>query len=207
MRLNTRHSFIAALVLFICAYLALVRPWHRRWGALDDEVTRPLPGDELIPRPSYATTRAVTIQAPPEAIWPWLVQIGNGRGGLYSYDGLDRLFGILDAPSADRILPQHQDLTVGDVIPLGAGPSWPVQALDAPRFLQVGQQQGGAGFSWVWYLDPIDSDATRLISRVRGRLPRSPLSFLILLALDPAGFLMERKMLLGIKERAERAGG
>ena len=198
-------ALIAATNVAVIAYMGVLRPRHLRWGATDEEVARPMPGDERVLHPHYATTRAVTVQAPPEAIWPWLVQIGYRRGGLYSYDWLDRLFGFLDRPSADRILPEFQDLAVGDVIPLGNGPSWPVQALERPRFLQIGQQEGDVSFTWAFALHPIDERSTRLVSRVRAQMPPSPASVPILIALDPAAFIMERKMLLGIKERAERA--
>jgi hypothetical protein len=84
------------------AYWFGLRPWHIRWGATDDELARPLPGDEIVPRPRKWSTRAITIDAPAEVVWPWLVQIGQGRGGLYSYDWLENLAGC-DIHSADRV--------------------------------------------------------------------------------------------------------
>ena len=116
----------AALIV----YLLCVRPWHLRWGATDAEVERAMPGDDEIKNPTHVTTRAVTIRARPDEIWSWLVQMGYQRGGMYSYDWIDRLLGILDRPSADRILPEFQHLEVGDVIPMGSGPSWPVAAIE-----------------------------------------------------------------------------
>src|SRR5438477_12995456 len=131
------------------AYLRVIRPWHLRWGASDEELQRPLPGDDEIQQPLYATTRAVTIKAQPADIWPWLVQMGYQRGGLYSYDWLDRLFGILDRPSATRILPEFQHLAVGDAIPLGWGPSWPVAAIEPDHALVLDMRNMG-GIDWVW---------------------------------------------------------
>ncbi len=189
-------------------YLRFIRPWHLRWGAKNEELQRPMPGDDEIQKPLYATTRAVTINAEPADIWPWLVQMGYQRGGLYSYDWLDRLFGILDRPSADRIIPEFQYLQAGDVIPLGAGPSWPVKALEPNQSLLIllrNPQNPEFGVTWVWALDPLDERHTRLVSRVRCRLPLTLGGVFMLLLLEPAGFIMERKMLLGIKQRAERA--
>jgi len=143
-----------------------------------------------------------------EDIWPWLVQIGYQRGGLYSYDWLDRLFGYLDRPSATRILPEFQHLAVGDEIPLGRGPSWPV-AVIARRSALVLDMRNMGGFDWVWQfgLYKVDEKRTRLVSRSCVRT-QTVWGRLFTYAIEPAGFLMTRRMLLGVKERAEvlRAG-
>jgi hypothetical protein len=94
---------IAGMVV-LAIYLFVIRPWHLRWGATDAEVERAMPGDDEIKNPTHVTTRAVTIRTRPDEIWPWLVQMGYQRGGMYSYDWIDRVFGVLDRPSADRIL-------------------------------------------------------------------------------------------------------
>ena len=111
-----------ATLLVILAVAALywfpVRRWFGRWGATPDDLTRVMPGDALIANPTHSATHAVTVDAPPEDIWPWLVQMGYQRGGLYSIDWLDRLFGFLDRPSANRVLPEFQILNVGDTIRL-----------------------------------------------------------------------------------------
>lgn len=186
-------------------YLYAVRPRLLRWGASDDEVLREAPGDRAVADPHTVSTRALTVCARPDQIWPWLVQMGAGRGGLYSYDWLDRLFGYTSSPSSDEILPQFQKLAVGDVIPIGSGPSWPVIVADRDEALVVEPVAGQV--SWAWLLDVVDADTTRLISRVRLRLgPR-----LLLLALAPAvdlpWYLMERGMLIGIRRRAEDLAG
>jgi len=146
---------------------------------------------------------AVTVHARPEHVWPWLVQMGYRRGGLYSYDWLDRLFGYLDRPSANRILPEYQHLAIGDEIPLGQGPSWPVAVLEPDRALVLDMRNLG-DLDWVWQfgLYPIDETHTRLVSRSRVRA-RTALARLLTLAIRPAGFLMTRRMLLGIRQRAE----
>jgi hypothetical protein len=160
-------------------------------------------GDSLLAEWTYSGTTAVIVKARPEHIWPWLVQIGYQRGGLYSYDWLDRLFGYLDRPSATRILPEFQHLAVGDVIPLGQGPGWAVAVLEPNRALVLDMRNMG-GLDWVWQfgLYPVDETRTRLMSRSRVRA-HALWARLLTHAIEPAGFLMTRRMLLGLKERAE----
>jgi hypothetical protein len=164
-------------------------------------------GDNLLVDPTYSYTMGVIVNAPAEAIWPWLVQMGYHRGGLYSYDWLDRLFGYLDRPSATRILPEFQHLAVGDQIPLGRGPSWPVAAIEASRALVLDMRNMG-GVDWVWQfgLYKVDEKRTRLVSRSRVRT-RTVWARLLTYVIEPAGFLMTRRMLLGLKQRAETLKG
>ena len=177
--------------------------WWRNWGARDEEVAIRLPGDEIIPRPQHVTTRAITISSGPELVWPWLVQMGYRRGGLYSYDWLDRLLGFLDRPSADEILPAFQHLRVGDAIPLGTGPRWPVAMLEPNRTLLLDIHQDDVHVTWVFHL-VAQPQGTRLLTRVRATLAPSMWRKLQLAALDPIEFLMVRRMLIGIQVRAER---
>jgi hypothetical protein len=131
-------------VTIAVVYWFPVRRWMSRWGAASTDLTRVMAGDGLIVHPTYSGTMAVIINAPPEHIWPWLVQMGYQRGGLYSYDWLDRLFGYLDRPSATRILPEFQHLAVGDAIPLGWGPSWPVAAIEPDHALVLDMRNWAA---------------------------------------------------------------
>jgi hypothetical protein len=187
---------LAALgAAFPWVYFLAIRPWHRRWGATDEEVRMALPGDELVPEPGYQHTRAVTIQAPAEAAWPWLAQIGQGRGGFYSYDWLENLAGC-DIHSADRIHPEWQDPRPGDTLAVlrGWGPN--LAAVEPGRALVIEQ--------WGTYaIRPIDEGTSRLIAR--GRQPGGWPSLAYLLTLEIPHFIMERGMLLGLKARAERA--
>ena len=180
-----------------------IRRWMSRWGSTPSDLTRVMVGDSLLVDPTYSGTTAVTVNAPPEDIWPWLVQIGYQRGGLYSYDWLDRLFGYLDRPSATRILPEFQHLAVGDKIPLGRGPSWPVAVIEPGRALVLDMRNLG-GFDWIWqfYLYTVDEKRTRLVSRSCVRT-QAVWARLLTYVIEPAGFLMTRRMLLGIKRRAE----
>jgi len=185
------------------AYLLPIRHWYRHWGATVWETRRVMTGDAQIAAPSYETTLSVSVNATPNEIWPWLVQMGYRRGGLYSYDWLDRLFGFLDAPSADHILPEFQTLKVGDVIPVGRGADFPVIAIDTYRSLVLGGERDGTQWTWQLGLYPISDRQTRLVSRNRAYLPKTFGSTLFMLVLEPAAFIMTRKMLLGLKRRAE----
>lgn len=181
--------------------IALSR-WSR-WGATDEEVARPMPGDDLVPDPVHVSTRAIAVRARPGEIWPWLAQMGKGRGGLYSIDALDRLFGILDAPSADRILPQWQDIHAGHVIPIGRSPGWPVDYVDPLRSIVLRIEQDGVLVTQSWGLDPVDGETTRLVLRVRGAAPPGIRTRTLLALLAPLEPVMVVAQLRGIRRRAE----
>jgi hypothetical protein len=200
-------AFATLFILVVAGlvYWIPIRRWYRHWGATDAEIGRTMPGDAEIPNATYETTLAVTVNAPAADLWPWLVQMGFRRGGLYSYDWLDRLFGFLDASSADRILPEFQRLEVGDVIPLGRGAGFPVKALEPFRTLLLGGESDGFRWTWDFGLTPVNERLTRLVSRSRARVPRSVGSMLFMCVLEPAAFIMTRRMLLGLKRRAEVA--
>jgi hypothetical protein len=196
-------TILTSLTLAIL-YSFPIRRWYRRWGTTAADLTRDMPGDADIPDHTYSTTLAVTVDARPEQIWPWLMQMGYQRGGLYSYDWLDRLFGFLDRPSANCILPQFQRLEAGDEIPIGRGGGFPVKAIDTNRCLVLGGE-GDGQFAWVWQfgLYPLDKDRTRLVSRNSARVPKTVGSWLFMRVLEPAAFIMTRRMLIGLKDRAE----
>jgi hypothetical protein len=213
-----RIPALAAVAGLAGGYAGLVRPWLLRWGARPEEATRPLPGDELVEAPRYQQTHAVSIDAPPPAVWPWLVQLGQGRGGLYSYDWVENLF-RLELHSADRIMPEFQHLGVGDVVRLVPedwdAPLWlRVVSIDPERSLVLAapgeraeaMASGMPWPSWAFVLEPHGPDGTRLLVRWRSDFNPTPLGLLAnKYALEPVHFIMERRMLLGIKERAERA--
>ncbi len=196
--------FPRLLVILMVAvlYWFPVRRWFARWGTTRDELTRVMPGDAVIANPTHSATQAVTVDAPPDDIWPWLVQMGYQRGGLYSYDWLDRLFRFLDRPSANRIIPEFQHLAVGDKILLGRE-ELTVTALEPPRALVLSQK--AHGYEWVWQfgLYPVDNNRTRLVSRGTERAPNTAGGWLFMRVMEPAAFIMTRGMLLGLKQRAE----
>jgi hypothetical protein len=167
-----------------------------------------MPGDKLLPDAPVVSTRAIGIEAPVSAIWPWLVQMGPERGGAYTYDWVENLFS-LDMHSVDEIIPELQNLAVGDEIPLGSGPRMRVEVLESGHAMVLRSEDG----AWVWEFGLYPeaptapgSSLTRLVSRNRIQDPRTGLvaSALSLYVMEPGSLVMERKMLHGIKERAER---
>jgi hypothetical protein len=194
---------LLVIVTLAALYWFPVRRWFGRWGTMRDELTRAMAGDAIIANPTHSATHAVTIDAPPEAVWPWLVQLGYHRGGLYSYDWLDRLFGFLDRRSADRILPEFQHLAVGDTILLGPREALTVSAIEPARALVL--TYNAHDFEWVWQfgLYPMDNGQTRLVTRGTERFAQNVGTWLFMRVMEPAAFVMTRRMLLGLKQRAE----
>jgi hypothetical protein len=201
-------------------YTLAVRPWLLRWGATAEEARTPLAGDDLVPEARYTTTRGVTVRASAESIWPWLVQLGQARAGFYTYDRLEQIVGAA-IRSADRIVPEYQQLSVGDTVllsPVG-GPT--VAVLEPGRELVLSQTMDlrtgqsippvpatrwAMDWTWTFALRPLPDGTTRLLVRTRADYrPRAVLAPLVRLVLEPIHFVMERGMLLGIKRRAEHA--
>ena len=209
---------------------ALARRLWRTWGIDPIEVDRVLPGDDLVPEPVMSDTRGITIEAPPSAVWPWLLQLGYGRGGWYSYDRLDTR-----GESARTILPEHQQLAVGEVVPTDPDGGFIVRELEPERALVLfvddevvalqrgrtprgepvpaGVQASGRfmqsavpprfGVSWAIVLEPMSGGRTRLIERVRGRFDdATPGSRALGPVLGFGVFLMTRRQMLGLAERA-----
>ena len=180
----------------------LYRRWHLHWGASPDEIAEALPGDAFLPRAQFQATRAITIDAPPE-VWPWLVQVGCLRAGFYSNDLLDNL----GHPSARLILPDLQHLEVGQWVPMSPSstPSdvtaFKVHSFEVNRWLLWSKPDS----TWAWRLRRTDSGGTRLVTRVHAaRDWRHPLMAILSVVLMEFGdFAMNRRMLRGIKERAE----
>lgn len=190
-----------ALAGLIGVYIFVFRPRQLRWGATDEEVAREMPGDEIVARPVFNATRAVTVNARPEDVWPWLVQIGFGRAGWYSYDILDN-FG---RHSSEEILPEYQTLGSGDLIPLGPGAESGLFVKDIrPNESMVWWERNRQSTTWVWGLYPINGEQTRLVTRVRNDYRKGLSNFIFgILLIEPADFPLMRKCMLGIKRRAE----
>jgi hypothetical protein len=190
---------VGAAVIMTAAYLGLAGPGLLRWGATSAEVARPMPGDGILGADAPSTTRAITIGAPAHHVWPWLAQLGYGRAGWYSYDWLDND----GQPSARHIHPEWQQLRPGDRILM-----MPDSGLD------VTEVQDGCYFtarapdqamSWCLAAEPADQGSCRLISRWRARWHVTPASAAWIALSEPGAFIMERRMLLGIRARAEQA--
>ncbi|GAB3064552.1 hypothetical protein GCM10027053_29350 [Intrasporangium mesophilum] len=205
---TTRRALVAATVGAAVSMSVVTLRWsYLRWGAIDHETVEQLPGDELIPSPGLVATRAITIEAPPAQVWPWVAQLGQGRGGFYSYDWLENLAGC-QITSADQVVPEWQDVAPGDEFRLHPKVALTVVQVDPERALVVdGRPPEGApgppyGFTWSFVLRKHPHLATRLIVRERYDYtqPWSPL------VVEPLAFgsaVMTHKMLRGIRDRVE----
>jgi hypothetical protein len=206
--MGRRAVCLAAVAGTAIAYVMLVRSWQLRWGATDEEIRADLAGDDLIRDPDLVATRAITIRAPADQVWPWIAQMGQGRGGLYSYDALENLVGC-DIHSAERIVPEWQDVAVGDAFRLHPDVALQIAWVDPGRALVVsgGVPMGGSAppydFTWAFALSERPGGTTRLLVRERYRYTR-PWSALLVEPIELASFVMSQKMLRGIRDRVER---
>jgi hypothetical protein len=190
---------LGSMVALAASYWRWVRPWQLTWGSTDAEVATAMPGDEVVGRPSFNATRAVSIVAPPECIYPWLIQMGVGRAGWYSYDLLDNLA----RPSATVILPQHQQIEVGDVVPMSPDGKQGMRVLDFRQDSWLLWWDGVGDCTWVWSIEPGEDGTARLVSRVRMQYRWLSPSILFGLLVEFFDLIMMRRAMLGIKQRAE----
>jgi hypothetical protein len=203
-------AFVAGLIA-ILAYTRFVAPWHRRWGATGEEVARAMPLDDRVTDPNAISTRAITIDAQPDKVWPWLVQMGDKpRAGYYSYTLIEKIQG-LDVENAHSILPQYQSLEEGEAIDKGG--TMVVLSIESGRHLVLGPKTPPSWLesTWAFGLYPEGDGRTRLVTRVsaryslRGMLKGLPwYTWPFWLFIDPGVFVMERKMLKEIKKHTEQ---
>jgi hypothetical protein len=203
MRSFARASATAAVVAF-------ARRRYLRFGSTTDELARALPGDELVPDADITATRAISIDADTAAVWSWIAQIGQGRGGFYSYDVLENLVGC-DMRSADRVVPEWQSIAVGDEVRLHPEVGLRVARLDAGTALvlrggiPMGRVAPPYDFTWAFVVRPHEDGTTRLVVRERYAYTRW-WSALLVEPVQLISFIMSRRMLRGIKHRAEWTG-
>jgi len=207
-----KSRYLVALSLIGGATVActvLARRWQLRWGATDQESEEPLPGDNLITHADLAATRAITIRASSSEVWPWIAQLGQGRGGFYSYDFLENLVGC-EIHSADRIVPEWQDIGVGGEVRFAPEVGLTVASLEQGRSVvlrggvPIGNNPPPYDFTWVFVVREEPNKTTRLLVRERYAYTRS-WARLVVEPTEVLSFVMSQKMLRGIKERAERA--
>jgi hypothetical protein len=214
---RTRRALLLAAPVL---YFAAIRPRLLGWGASRQERRQPLPGDDLVAA-RWQTTRGITISAPADQVWPWLVQMGYGRGGWYSYEWLERLIGAGDfagGGSARRVLPELQQLALGDTVALSPAGGLTVEVLDPARALVLHYRMNlltaapaGDGdravldWTWAFALTPVNEASCRLLARVRADYRPPWLRLLMPFLLEPVHFIMERKMLRTIERQARRA--
>jgi len=198
---------VTVIVVKVAALL-LLRQWHLRWQATDAEVGATLPGDDLLPAADLTATRAIAIDAPAGKVWPWLAQMGQGRGGLYSYDFLENAVARCDMHSVDRLVPEWQQISIGDQVRIHPQVPLDVAIADADRALVL---RGGApadqpsapyDFTWAFILEPQPDGTTRLVMRERYAY-NSRWAPLMVEPIATVSFLMSQKMLRGIRDRAE----
>jgi hypothetical protein len=210
MRRRAATAGAAVIGTAVAAYILLVRRWQLRWGATEEERDAALPGDDLIANPDLLATRAITMSAPADQIWPWIAQLGQGRGGFYSYDALENLVGC-HIHSADQIVPEWQDIKVGDQVKLhpevglGVAVLEPVRALVLRGGVPMGATPPPYDFTWAFVLRERSDGTTRLLVRERYAYTQRWASSLV----EPVAvvaFMMSQRMLRGIRDRAERAG-
>jgi len=202
-RVSTRRWRAMSIVVIAAACAAaaaLYRRWHLHWGATDAEAHAAMPGDDLVQRAQFVATRAVTINAEPEDVWPFIVQVGFGRAGFYSYDLLDNL----GHRSATEVLPEWQAVTVGDIAaPMtrhaSSTTSFRVHSFDAPSWLVWAKENS----TWSWTLTRTTAQTTRLVTRLKQRYSPDASGAFAAALLEIGDFPMMRKMLEGIRARAE----
>lgn len=215
MRTRNLATAAAAAGATVVAYRRWLKPWQERWGATDEETVLPLPGDDHVDEPARQATRAITIEASRDEVWPWIVQLGADRGGFYTYDVLENLFG-LDIHSADDIVEEWQDLAVGDVVHADRERTggWYVVELrpcDA-LVMKIGDLRTGRPlrrdeklrweFQWTFALRDAPTGGTRLLVRERVAFD-SAITEALMAPVGVVSFVMTRGMLLGIKTRVE----
>jgi hypothetical protein len=207
-----RSRYLAALSVIgglVAAYTLLARQWQLRWGTADEESEEQLPGDDLIESADITATRAITIRASADQVWPWIAQLGQGRGGFYSYDFLENLVGC-DIHSADRVVPEWQDVDVGDEVRFAPAVGLAVASLEQGRSLvlrggvPIGNTPAPYDSTWAFVLRDKPGNSTRLLVRERYAYTRS-WARLIVEPTEMLSFVMSRKMLRGIRDRAERS--
>lgn len=200
-----RFEAVVVLVsLMLALYWLVARPYQLRLGATDAEVRRAMPGDDLSPNAGFLATRAITIRGTPEAVWPWLVQMGFGRAGYYGYDILENIGSPRGIRSADRIVPELQHYSVGDSVPISSVATMQFSAIEPNRYLIWAGRTGGTNGAFTWALYPVDASHTRLVSRIRWSHHWSQPGILALdLFSEFTDHIAVRKILAGVRDRVE----
>ena len=196
-------GILLVIIIILVASLALLRHWTRTWGATEADVQRTLPGDELIARTTSDWTHGATIDAPPEEVWPWIAQIGDDRGGFYSYTFIENLLMGEDLyHNANRILPEFQNPQLGEGLVMD---SLQVYGAEPGKWLLAAQTSAEGDFDWVWlwHVEPVGTNQTRLLVRQAMRLFPEASNPVMATVTDLGAFVMEWRMIKGLKLRAE----
>lgn len=197
--MNTLLLFLLLAGGLALVYLFIIRPWQLTWGATKDEINQSLPGDDIVNKPHFVATRAVSIQVPPAEVWKWIIQIGSARAGFYSIDLIDNA----NQPSAREILPEYQKIELDAFIPFTPDQKngmW-VKGFKEDEHILWWDRKGNG--TWVWYLRQNKAGETRLMTRLQTRYDFSFPWIIYYIFYDFGDILMMSKCLLGIKRRAE----
>ncbi|MGB5371414.1 MAG: hypothetical protein WBN18_13375 [Flavobacteriaceae bacterium] len=207
------------VVILFCYLTFFLKPYRDRWGLGKEKAKRALPGDRLVRSPKSQFTHAIEIDAPSDCVWPWIAQMGQGRGGFYSYEALENLMG-LQIHNAQSILPEFQEPKIGDLIPFGPKDAYPLVICDIGSAMAIenwydldaksvfdpdmSSARNYLHLTWLWYVEPLDGKRSRFISRNRISYSTSFKNTLMFGSFsEPIVFAMDRKMCMGIKKRAE----
>ena len=197
-------AVITQVTVILTAYFIWARPFQLNWGATAFEINRSMPGDERRGKSTFLATRAITINDTPENIWPWLIQMGYGRAGFYGYDILENLGSERGIYSADRILPEFQDFTIGDDVPISRVAHLSFYAIEPNEYLVWSEEKGEFPGAFTWAIYPIDKDNTRLVSRIGWNYHWSEPSLLALdIFTEFSDHIAVREILQGVKGRVE----
>jgi hypothetical protein len=196
-------AILSLLVLLGSAYMFLVRPAQLRWGATPEELALPMPEDNIVPRPVFDATRAITIHAKPETIWPWLVQMGYKRAGFYGYDLIENIGNGFNIRSANTILGEYQHPKIGDPIPLSFAATLVFGSINPNSWIVWRSRDRPTYGVFIWELVPVDGNSTRLISRIRWNYAPGWWSKVLCLFTEFADHAAVRRILKGVRDRAE----
>jgi hypothetical protein len=188
------------LILLILVYAFILRPWHLKWGAFDNELTINYPGDTIVIKPDFNAIRGITIEAMPSDIWKWIVQIGSKRAGWYSIDWIDNS-GI---PSSEEIIPESQEISVGQFIPFTPDQKNGMWVKEFKEYKYILWIDNAGKATWVWYLIPFGQNSTRLITKLRTKYTWTSFWIIYYLIYDLGDIIMMSKCMKGIKRRAEK---
>lgn len=188
------------ILIVLITYIFIIRPWHLKWGATNKEVKLALPGDEIVKKPDFNATRGISISAPPEEVWKWIIQIGSRRAGWYSIDWMDNA-GI---KSSDKILPEFQKIETGQFIPFTPDQKNGMWVKDFKQFEHILWIDKAGRATWIWYIYVNDAGETRLITRLRTKYVWNSPWIIYYLIYDFGDIVMMKKCMKGIKLRAEK---
>jgi len=202
-KVNTFIVFLLFAVLVVLLYFLVIRPWQLTWGATKNEIGQSLIGDDIVKKPHFVATRAVTIKAPPAEVWKWIIQIGSARAGWYSIDLLDNA----NVPSSREILPEYQKIEIDYFVPFTPDQKngmW-VKDFKEPEYILWWDKKGNG--TWGWYLHQNEAGETRLITRLRTKYDFRFPWIIYYIFYDFGDIVMMSKCMLGIKDRAEKNFG